>query len=246
MMLHKSLRMPLPPHSTPLPQLSQIRRFHRLTISRAPITPSLSLGDDRLTCLRLVLAVPAVAIALVALLDLAAVLGLAGDYTTVVAGAGFPGPSLQNPANPFGGPDLRSGSLGGSNGRASSQNPLSPPLPRTTSSGRTGGLVEERIVVGLMPEKEGLFFFQHHNYEVSSLRRGSKVIRRYSDFAWLLECLYKRYPFRALPLLPPKRPASKYPSCCPFCEHTRGSNMCASSENRMADCLCSQWQPSFQ
>jgi sorting nexin-8 len=59
--------------------------------------------------------------------------------------------------------------------------------------------------VTLMPEKEGMFMFQHHNYEVGSLRRGSKVIRRYSDFVWLLECLHKRYPFRVLPLLPPKR-----------------------------------------
>lgn len=47
--------------------------------------------------------------------------------------------------------------------------------------------------------------FQHHNYEVSSQRRASKVIRRYSDFVWLLDCLHKRYPFRVLPLLPPKR-----------------------------------------
>jgi sorting nexin-8 len=58
-----------------------------------------------------------------------------------------------------------------------------------------------------MPEKEGIFMFQHHNYEVSSVRRGSKVIRRYSDFVWLLDCLHKRYPFRVLPLLPPKRVA---------------------------------------
>lgn len=62
-------------------------------------------------------------------------------------------------------------------------------------------------MVTLMPEKEGMFLFRHHNYEVTSSRRGSKVIRRYSDFVWMLECLYKRYPFRALPLLPPKRVA---------------------------------------
>lgn len=49
--------------------------------------------------------------------------------------------------------------------------------------------------------------FQHHNYEVTSPRRGSKVIRRYSDFVWLLDCLHKVYPFRVLPLLPPKRVA---------------------------------------
>ena len=47
--------------------------------------------------------------------------------------------------------------------------------------------------------------FQHRNYEVASARRASKVIRRYSDFVWLLDCLHKRYPFRQLPLLPPKR-----------------------------------------
>lgn len=75
---------------------------------------------------------------------------------------------------------------------------------RTIGSGRTGGAVEENIIVALMPEKEGFFLFKHHNYEVTSTRRVSKVIRRYSDFVWLLECLHKRYPFRVLPLLPPK------------------------------------------
>ncbi|KAB5518006.1 hypothetical protein GE09DRAFT_1157164 [Coniochaeta sp. 2T2.1] len=73
--------------------------------------------------------------------------------------------------------------------------------------GRTGSAIEETIVVTLMPEKEGMLFFQHHNYEVTNPRRGSKVVRRYSDFVWLLDCLHKRYPFRALPLLPPKRVA---------------------------------------
>jgi sorting nexin-8 len=57
----------------------------------------------------------------------------------------------------------------------------------------------------MLEEKEGMFLFQHRNYEVGSIRRNSKVIRRYSDFVWLLECLHKRYPFRQLPLLPPKR-----------------------------------------
>lgn len=65
--------------------------------------------------------------------------------------------------------------------------------------------LEELITVTLLPEKEGMFMFQHRNYEVKSARRGSTVIRRYSDFVWLLDCLHKRYPFRQLPLLPPKR-----------------------------------------
>ncbi|EXJ84812.1 hypothetical protein A1O3_05485 [Capronia epimyces CBS 606.96] len=63
----------------------------------------------------------------------------------------------------------------------------------------------ESVTVTMLPEKEGVFLFQHHNYEVKSNRRGSAVVRRYSDFVWLLDCLQKRYPFRRLPLLPPKR-----------------------------------------
>lgn len=69
--------------------------------------------------------------------------------------------------------------------------------------------IEETVTVTLLPEKEGMFMFQHNNYEVKSARRGSTVIRRYSDFVWLLDCLHKRYPFRQLPLLPPKRVAGK-------------------------------------
>ncbi|CAN8096566.1 unnamed protein product [Discula destructiva] len=97
--------------------------------------------------------------------------------------------------------------LGGNNGGRDPGGPRPPPQSRTIGSGRTGAAVEEKILVTLLPEKEGMFMFQHHNYEVGSTRRGSKVIRRYSDFVWLLDCLHKRYPFRILPLLPPKRVA---------------------------------------
>lgn len=123
-------------------------------------------------------------------------------------GSGFYGdhqtPSVVAPAaNPFGND--------GSAGRTSDA-PVPPPAPpqlhpARSTTGRTGTGVEENVVVALMPGKEGLFMFQHHNYEVTSQRRGSKVIRRYSDFVWLLDCLHKRYPFRVLPLLPPKRVA---------------------------------------
>lgn len=77
-------------------------------------------------------------------------------------------------------------------------------VPRVTPNGP-----EEIITVTTLTELEGMLFFQHRNYQVTSARRGSKVIRRYSDFVWLLDCLHKRYPFRQLPLLPPKRVASK-------------------------------------
>ena len=84
-------------------------------------------------------------------------------------------------------------------------------LGRSLGGGRTINRgVEETVVVTLLPEKEGMFMFQHHNYEVKSARRASSVVRRYSDFVWLLDCLHKRYPFRALPLLPPKRVAGRY------------------------------------
>jgi sorting nexin-8 len=43
---------------------------------------------------------------------------------------------------------------------------------------------EEHVVVNMLPEKEGLFMFQHRNYQVASSRRGSRVVRRYSDFVW--------------------------------------------------------------
>lgn len=85
-------------------------------------------------------------------------------------------------------------------GETSDLTGLGAPLPRISPNGP-----EEVVTVTSLPEKEGMFLFQHRNYQVTSARRNSKVIRRYSDFAWLLDCLHKRYPFRQLPLLPPKR-----------------------------------------
>ena len=116
---------------------------------------------------------------------------------------------------------------GGNGGR-------SDPTVPTRSFGGGGRSVsggpEENVMITLLPEKEGMFMFQHHNYQVTSPRRGSQVVRRYSDFVWLLDCLHKRYPFRQLPLLPPKRvgggsfslslvedancPSQWKPSCC--------------------------------
>lgn len=117
------------------------------------------------------------------------------------AGAPNPEPGFgANPVtSPFGGEAPAGGRQPGANPAATHT--------RTISGGRIGSSVEENILVTLMPEKEGMFMFQHHNYEVTSTRRGSRVIRRYSDFVWLLDCLHKRYPFRVLPLLPPKRVA---------------------------------------
>jgi sorting nexin-8 len=88
-------------------------------------------------------------------------------------------------------------------------------LGRSIGRGRAASRgVEEVVTITSIAEKEGVFMFQHRNYEVASARRNSKVVRRYSDFVWLLDCLHKRYPVRQLPLLPPKRVASEYPSRC--------------------------------
>ncbi|KAL9000277.1 MAG: hypothetical protein Q9169_000994 [Polycauliona sp. 2 TL-2023] len=99
------------------------------------------------------------------------------------------------------------GGLGHGFGGDDQGNQSGRPVSRSLGGGRTNRHIEESVTVTLLPEKEGMFMFQHRNYEVKSARRGSTVIRRYSDFVWLLDCLHKKYPFRQLPLLPPKRVA---------------------------------------
>jgi sorting nexin-8 len=104
-------------------------------------------------------------------------------------------------------PTIPGDGFGGGGGGGGGGEQPAPNIPsRAFGGGRvTSGGVEEVVTILLLPEKEGVFMFQHHNYQVSSVRRASKVVRRYSDFVWLLDCLHKRYPFRQLPLLPPKR-----------------------------------------
>lgn len=122
---------------------------------------------------------------------------------------GYNAPSQQ----PFAAPGLGDGGFGVPPSRESGANP-NPELAR--SIGRlnpTGTGTGEIITITALSEKEGMFMFQHRNYEVASSRRTTKVVRRYSDFVWLLDCLHKRYPFRQLPLLPPKRVASKSYLC---------------------------------
>ncbi|ORX60462.1 hypothetical protein DM01DRAFT_1332619 [Hesseltinella vesiculosa] len=62
----------------------------------------------------------------------------------------------------------------------------------------------EEIKVTIAPEREG-FIFKHVNYIIESQKRSSIVLRRFSDFWWLMEVLNRRYPFRMLPNLPPKK-----------------------------------------
>lgn len=80
-------------------------------------------------------------------------------------------------------------------------------------------LYDSKDVINIkeVPEKEGLLF-KHINYVIShQVNLGmnapagvKKVIRRYSDFVWLLEYLLKKYPFRIIPGLPPKKFTGMY------------------------------------
>ena len=111
---------------------------------------------------------------------------------------------------PFQTPDLNAG--GFQDAPTSGNSGAGAPSGLSGSLGRLpgGSGSEEIITITAIAEKEGLFMFQHRNYEVGSNRRANKVVRRYSDFVWLLDCLHKRFPFRQLPLLPPKRVGSEY------------------------------------
>ncbi|KAH6583922.1 hypothetical protein BASA60_001182 [Batrachochytrium salamandrivorans] len=60
------------------------------------------------------------------------------------------------------------------------------------------------VDVTVSPEKGG-FVFKHINYTIFSQLKSSTVLRRYSEFLWLAEILTKRYPYRILPSLPPKK-----------------------------------------
>ncbi|KAF2851438.1 sorting nexin-like protein mvp1 [Plenodomus tracheiphilus IPT5] len=116
---------------------------------------------------------------------------------------GYNGGSSQ----PFAAPGLGEGGFGAP---VTGQGDPSPNPDLGRSIGRVNPIAsgsEEVITITALSEKEGMFMFQHRNYEVASSRRTTKVVRRYSDFVWLLDCLHKRYPFRQLPLLPPKRVA---------------------------------------
>lgn len=72
------------------------------------------------------------------------------------------------------------------------------------------------ITIEEIPEREGLLF-KHTNYSVKHLvelpgqdsAKDNCVVRRYSDFLWLQETLLRRYPFRMVPELPPKKLGSQ-------------------------------------
>lgn len=105
-----------------------------------------------------------------------------GSYENPGGGFGSTHPSALNPTEFGSGGDDQAHRPGDSLGR-------SPGAGRTANRG-----IEENVTVTLLPEKEGIFLFQHRNYEIKSTRRASSVIRRYSDFVWLLDCYIRGIP----------------------------------------------------
>ncbi|GAB1607628.1 sorting nexin-8-like [Argonauta hians] len=62
----------------------------------------------------------------------------------------------------------------------------------------------ENIKVELVPEKKGLIL-KHVEYEITSQKFRSTVLRRYNDFLVINEMLMMRFPYRMIPRLPPKK-----------------------------------------
>ncbi|UJR08914.1 hypothetical protein I4U23_013167 [Adineta vaga] len=62
----------------------------------------------------------------------------------------------------------------------------------------------DTIQVDVVSEKKGVII-RHVEYEISSMRQNNKVLRRYNDFLALHELLTIKYPYRIIPLLPPKK-----------------------------------------
>ena len=62
----------------------------------------------------------------------------------------------------------------------------------------------DQIKLELVPEKKGLIL-KHVEYEVTSSRFKSTVLRRYNDFVALHEMVVMRFPYRLVPRLPPKK-----------------------------------------
>lgn len=67
--------------------------------------------------------------------------------------------------------------------------------------------VSPQFRVTIVSKLQGSFLFRHVVYAVEGVYelRQCRAIRRYSDFVVLLEALMKKYPFRLLPPLPPKK-----------------------------------------
>jgi hypothetical protein len=77
------------------------------------------------------------------------------------------------------------------------------PISRVDTPQEAMDTYQDVIQIQICPQEKTLF--GHVNYTISSSVHNSKVIRRYSDFLWLQDVLLKKYPFRIITALPPKK-----------------------------------------
>ena len=106
--------------------------------------------------------------------------GVLSGYGGVQDAGGFGGMGGGGLTSPTMGVN-RMGSFGGFGGNQQQQGQRGGPRPGLTAGGVRA---EESVTITVLPEKEGMFLFQHRNYQISSGRRASRVVRRYSDFVW--------------------------------------------------------------
>lgn len=66
---------------------------------------------------------------------------------------------------------------------------------------------QESVHITQRDELGGGFLLKYTVWVITTPKTGTSIERRYSDFVWLLDCFIRRYPFRLLPGLPPKRVA---------------------------------------
>ncbi|KAJ2918656.1 hypothetical protein MD484_g1790, partial [Candolleomyces efflorescens] len=86
--------------------------------------------------------------------------------------------------------------------------PAPPPISAVSSVQGTGlpdfwWKRQENVRVTLLGQ-QGFILNRYVVYEIAT-ERGDTVVRRYSEFSFLWDCLQRRYPFRLFPALPPKR-----------------------------------------
>lgn len=79
-----------------------------------------------------------------------------------------------------------------------------------TILGQQGFILNRYTVYEITPTVSLLFVSLPKLVSYESVQNGNSVSRRYSEFVFLWDCLVRRYPFRILPQLPPKRVGGEY------------------------------------
>lgn len=97
-----------------------------------------------------------------------------------------------------------------SQGTYDSSQPITPITNGLTSTFAGSGLPrdwwnkQDTAEVNILGQ-QGFILNRYTVYEIKTDRAAAPVHRRYSEFVFLWDCLVRRYPFRLLPALPPKR-----------------------------------------